>query len=154
MDKDQNQIVEEKYRYIEYLFKNYFIATDENGKLGVINSSGDIILDMKYSFLQKIKGKNIVQAGQDEAEPGSETQSKSQLEFYSENMEKVVEISNATIKEQDNFVIITNDETKTYLDNTGNIINDISNIEKGNLPDEIGEYKKEQITMENVYYTK
>ncbi len=145
MDKNQNQLVPENYRYIEYLFKDYFIATDEKGDLGIINSNGKIILDMKYSFVQRIKGKNIVQVGQVESNI---------TEFYSENIENVLSVSNANVELQDDFIIISNDEGKQYLDNTGKIMDDTSKIQNINLPDKIGEYKRIQITVENVYYEK
>lgn len=144
-DKNYNQLVEEKYRYIEYLYDNYFIATDDNGRLGVINSNGKIILDMKYSSLQKIKGKNIVQAVVAETE---------MTEFYSTKMENVVTISKPNIQIQDNYVVISNGEEKIYLNNDGNKIEDTSNLKNTTFPDEIGDYKKEQITIENIYYTK
>lgn len=144
-DKNGNQLVDENYRYIEYLYKNYFIAKDENGNLGVINSNGKIILDMKYSSLQKIKGKNIVQAV--EKNTGIN-------EFYSVNMEKVLDISKANIQIQNDYVVILNNEEKSYLDNDGNKIEDTSNLKRADFPEKIGDYKKEQITIENVYYIK
>ena len=144
-DKNGNQLVDENYRYIEYLYKNYFIAKDENGNLGVINSNGKIILDMKYSSLQKIKGKNIVQAV--EKNTGIN-------EFYSANMEKVLDISKANIQIQNDYVVILNNEEKFYLDNDGNKIEDTSNLKRADFPEKIGDYKKEQITIENVYYIK
>ena len=144
-DKSGNKLVDENYRYIEYLYKNYFIATDENGNLGVINSNGKIILEMKYSSLQKIKGKNIVQA----VENGTNTS-----EFYSSDMKKVLEISKPNIQMEDDYIVVSNDEEKQYLDNNGNIIQDINNLKQPNYPNEIGDYKKEQITVENVYYIK
>ena len=145
MDKDGKQLVPENYRYIEYLFKDYFIATDENGNLGVINSNGKIILDMKYSFMQKLKDKNIIQAGEAESDI---------TEFYSENMEKVLSVSKANVEIEENFVIISNEEQKQYLDNSGNILNDTSKIQEIDLPETIGDYKRVQVTVENVYYTK
>ena len=144
-DKNYNQLVDENYRYIEYLYENYFIATDENGNLGVINSNGRVILEMKYSSLQKIKGKKILQAV--ETETGMS-------EFYSATMEKVVSGENANILTQDEYVIITMGEEKIYLDNAGNKIEDTTQLQDTAFPDEIGEYKKEQITIENVYYIK
>ena len=144
-DKSGNKLVDENYRYIEYLYKNYFIATDENGNLGVINSNGKIILEMKYSSLQKIKGKNIVQA----VENGTNTS-----EFYSSDMKKVLEISKPNIQMEDDYIVVSKDEEKQYLDNNGNIIQDINNLKQPNYPNEIGDYKKEQIPVETVYYIK
>ena len=145
IDKDGNKLVDENYRYIEYLYGNYFVATDDNGNLGVINSNGKVILDMKYSSLQKIKGKNIVQA----VSKGENTS-----EFYSSEMKQVVSVEKPNIQTEDDYIIIINDEEKTYLDNNGNKIQDISTLKQANYPDEIGNYKKLQVTVENVYYVK
>ena len=142
VDKNGNKLVEDKYRYIEYLYKNYFIATDDNGNLGVINSNGKVIVDMKYSSLQRVKGKNIVQA----------IDSNGISEIYSDKMENVLSIEKPNISIQKDYVVISNDENKTYLDNDGNIIKDISNLKKENYPEQIGDLKKEQITIEDVYY--
>lgn len=144
-DKNGNKLVEENYRYIEYLYQNYFIATDENGNLGVINSNGKVILEMKYSSLQKIKGKNIVQAVASDTDKS---------EFYSSDMKPIVTISKPNIQVEKDYVILSNGDEKTYVDENGNVVQDISKLKSASFPDEIGEYKKEQITVENVYYRK
>ena len=145
LDQNDNPLVEEKYRYIEYVYDQYFIATNEDGNLGIINSNGKVILDMKYNSLQKIKGKNMIQAV--EAETGV-------TEFYSAKMEKTASVEGATIQIQDDYIIIANDQEKIYLDNDGNKIEDITSLKNTSFPDQIGDYQKEQITIENVYYTK
>lgn len=144
MDKNGNKLVEDKYRYLEYLYKNYFSAIDDQGNIGIINSNGKTIIDMKYISIQKMKEKNIVQA----------IDSNGVSEFYSETMEKVLEIQRPNISIQDDYIIISNEENKIYLDNNGNIITDISNLKKENYPIQIGEYKKEQINIEDVFYVK
>lgn len=144
-DKNGNQLVNEEYRYIEYLYKNYFIATDENGNLGVINSDGKIIVDMKYSSLQKIKDKNMIQAM--DAETGM-------TEIYSQDMQIATQTQDNNIQIQDDYIIVSDSEKETYLDNNGTIIQDTSSLKKTGFPETIGEYKKEQITIENVYYEK
>ena len=145
MDKNGNKLVDENYRYIEYLYKNYFIATNENGNLGVINSNGKVILDMKYGSLQKIKGKNIVQA----VEAGTD-----KSEIYSIDMNNVLTMSKANIQVQKDYIIISNENEKIYLDENGNQIQDETRIQNKSFPEEIGDYKKEQVTIENVYYIK
>ena len=142
LDKNGNKLVEDKYRYLEYLYKNYFTAIDDEGKIGIINSNGKTILDMKYSSIQKIKEKNIIQTIDDNGVS----------EFYSETMDKVLELEKPNISIQDDYVIISNETNKIYLDNQGNIINDISNLKKENFPDKIKEFKKEIFTLEDIYY--
>ena len=143
MDKDGNKLVDENYRYLEYLYKDYFIATDENGNLGVINSKGKVILDMKYSSLQKIKGKNIIQAVENNIS-----------EFYSVEMKKIEEVEKPSVFVEDDYIVVASGDKKIYLDNDGKVIEDTSNLKRESYPDIIGDYNKEQVTVENVYYVK
>ena len=146
IDMAGNKLVDENYRYIEYLYGNYFVAKDDEGNLGVINSNGKVILDMKYSSLQKIKGKNIIQA----VEKGQNIS-----EFYSSEMKKIISIEKPNIQtENEDYIIINNNDEKIYFDNNGNKIEDISNLKKENYPDKIGDYFKQQVTVENVYYVR
>ena len=145
VDQNGNKLVDENYRYIEYLYGNYFVATDDNGNLGVINNNGKIILEMKYSSLQKIKGKNIIQA----VEKGKNTS-----EFYSQDMKEIGTFEKANIQTENDYIIIISGGEKIYLDNNGNKIQDIQSLKKEDYPEKIGEYEKVQITLENVYYTK
>ena len=128
------------------MYGNYFVATDDNGNLGVINNNGKVILDMKYSSLQKIKGKNIIQA----VEKGQNIN-----EFYSSEMKEIIKVEKPEIRsENEDYIIIIDNEEKMYFDNNGNKIQDLSNLKKENYPDKIGDYSKEQVTIENVYYVK
>ena len=122
----------------------WYAPAAEPRDIGIINSNGKTILDMKYSSIQKIKEKNIIQTIDDNGVS----------EFYSETMDKVLELEKPNISIQDDYVIISNETNKTYLDNQGNIINDISNLKKENFPDKIKEFKKEIFTLEDIYYVK
>ncbi len=145
INKDGTQLVEEKYRYIEYLYNNFFIATNDEGALGVINNNGKVVLDMKYNLLQKIKGMNIIQAGM---------QDSNKIEFYSQEMKKVLEIENPNIDLRKDYVIISNDNEIVYLDNKGTQIQETESLKALNFPEKIGEYRREQITINDIYYTK
>lgn len=144
MDKNGNQLVENKYRYLEYLFQNYFIAVDDQGNLGVINSNGKTVVEMKYNSLQKVKGKNIVQAINDEKV----------TEIYSKELKNVLTMQDANISIQEDYIIVSNQDKIMYLDNDGNIINDTAKLKKENYPKKIGDFEKEQTTIENIYYVK
>lgn len=143
-DKEGNKLVDDQYRYIEFLYKNYFIAINEEGNIGVINSNGKVIIDMKYNSVQKIKEKNIVHA----------IDSNGISDFYSEKMEKEYSMEKPNISIQDDYIIITNENNTAYLDNNGNKIEDITTLKKEDYPSKIGEYEKEQLTTENIYYVK
>lgn len=145
IDKDGKQLVEEKYRYIEYIFKDYFIATDEEGNLGIINSKDQKMLEMKYSTLQKIKGKNIIQA------VSSETNI---TEIYSEDLEKTLSAEKPTINTQEDYIVVIANDEETYIDKSGKKIQNTANLKSINYPDEIKQYQKIQTSIENVYYVK
>ena len=144
IDKNGNQLVDDKYRYIEYLYKDYFAAKDEKGKFGIIDNNGREILESKFSSLQKVKGKNIIIADEEDDEDI----------FYSQDIKEVARTKNSGIQIEDDYIVITDGNDKIYLDNNGGKIADTSNVKKNNYPDMIGEYSREQITVENVYYVK
>ena len=144
ISKDGKELVKEEYKYIEYLFDNYFIAKNDEGNLGIIDSNNKIMLEFKYSSLQKIKGKNIIQALDEEGN----------TLIYSVRFENTLAMKNANINRQEDYIIVSNENEKVYLDNNGNIINDTTNIKQVNNPDKIGEYEKEQISIEKIYYIK
>ncbi len=144
IDKNGNQLVENKYRYLEYLFQNYFIAVDDQGNLGVINSNGKIVIEINNNTLQKVKGKNIVQAINDEKI----------TEIYSKELKNVLTMQDANISIQEDYIIVSNQDKIMYLDNDGNIINDTAKLKKENYPKKIGDFEKEQTTIENIYYVK
>ena len=73
-------------------------------------------------------------------------------EIYSQDMQIATQTQDNNIQIQDDYIIVSDSEKETYLDNNGTIIQDTSSLKKTGFPETIGEYKKEQITIENVYY--
>ena len=55
-------ITEQNYKYLEFAYNNYFIATNEQDKVGVIDLEENVILDFKYDVIQLVKGENKLQA--------------------------------------------------------------------------------------------
>ena len=98
---------------------------------------------MKYSSLQKIKGKNIIQAVENNIS-----------EFYSVEMKKIEEVEKPSVFVEDDYIVVASGDKKIYLDNDGKVIEDTSNLKRESYPDIIGDYNKEQVTVENVYYVK
>ena len=126
-------------------YKNYFIAKDDRGLLGVINSNGKVVLELKYDSVQKIKQKELLQV----IDESTKT-----TYIYSDDMKQILSMQNANIDIRDDYVLIYNESEKKYLKNDGTIIEDISKLKLTNFPDKIGEYNKKQVTLENIYYTK
>lgn len=141
--KDGTILVEKSYRYIEYLYGNYFIAKNDEGLLGIIDSTGKEILELKYDSVQRIKGKKMVQIIEKDTNI---------TKIFSENMKEITSIKNANIIQEDDYCLIYNENEKIYIDNNGKKIDDISKLKTQNYPDLIGEYKKVQVTLDFVYY--
>lgn len=116
IDSNNKQIINEKYLYLEYAYNNYFIVCGENGKLGVIDDKDNIILEFKYDLLQKLQDKDMLQAVILETNTN---------EIYSSNLEKVLEIDNASIDIEKDYVRIYSDTELKYLDNNGTQIDNV-----------------------------
>lgn len=110
MNSNGDEIVEEKYNYIEYLYDNYFIVSNENSKLGIIDDRENVKVEIKYDSLQKIQNTNIVQA--------IISQSKV-TDLYSKQMEKICEMENANIEIKENYVKVYNETETKYFDLDG-----------------------------------
>ena len=145
VNREDKTIIEERYRYLEYLYGKYFIVADESGNLGVIDSNNQVVLDLKYNSLQRIKGKNMVQAIEKDSKV---------VEVYSQNMNKIVSSKDASIHLEKEYIVVSINSDNKYFDNNGEEINDIKNFVKNDFPQEIGEYKKKQSAIEHIYYEK
>lgn len=145
--KQGETILENIYNYIEYAFDDYFIVANQNEKYGVINSNGRVFLDIKYDLIQKIRNKNILQIS---------SRKNDKLKIYSSNLEEVVSIKSAILQNENNYLKVSNKNQQIFLDNNGNIIEESSEIVqndlKKKLPDSIKDFKKQQITLDDVYY--
>lgn len=56
------QISKLNYKYLEFAYNNYFIASNEQDKMGIIDLQENIIVDFKYDVIQVVKGENKLQA--------------------------------------------------------------------------------------------
>lgn len=106
--RDGKQIIEEKYNYIEYLYDNYFIVSNENSKLGIIDDKDNTKVEIINDSVQKIKDTNIIQTT-----IGQTTQ------LFSKEMKKVCEMENAIIEEKDDYIKIYNSEQTKYFNQDG-----------------------------------
>ncbi|MBR0427113.1 MAG: WG repeat-containing protein [Clostridia bacterium] len=140
-------LVENSYNYIEYAFGEYFIVENKDEKYGVINANGRTFIDTKYDLIQKIRNKNILQIS---------SRKNDKITLYSSKLEEVVSLKSAVIQNEENFVKIHNKKELVLLDKDGNKIDENSEIVqnelKKKLPEKIGNYKKQQITLDDVFY--
>lgn len=146
-NKEGIELVNTNYRYIEYIFGDYFIAENQNEKYGIINANGKTIVNFDYDLIQKIKNKNIVQASLKNSE---------EIKIYSSKLELVVTMKLATLKNEKNYIKLFNKKESLFLDKDGNQIEESSDIIQKDLqrelPDKIKDYTKIQYSLDDVYY--
>ncbi len=108
--KDGEQIVEEKYSYIEYLYGDYFRASNEKSKLGVLNNKGEEKIAIENDSLQKIEESTVLQAT---------IASTDTTILYDSNMTKICEMKKAKVEVEDNYIKIYNNEEMKYFNKEG-----------------------------------
>ena len=107
------ELTQQNYHFIEYAYDNYFIATNEQDKVGVIDTEENVVVEFNYDLIQLIKGKSIFQAIDFET---------NKTDIYDSKFDLALEMSNANIEILDDGVKVHNNEQEILLDNTGKII--------------------------------
>lgn len=118
VNQSEQEIIPQNYNYIEYLYDNYFIACSKDGKLGVINDKKEEKIPFKYETLQKIENCKIIKA----IAPTDKV-----TQIYSSKMEKICELKNATLKQEEQYLKIFNDDELKYVDTVSE--KEVSNTE-------------------------
>ena len=99
------------YAYIQYLFNNYFIASNGNGKLGIIDENDNVKLEFEYSSIQVIDDTNLIKATKNET-----------TEIYSSKITKICEMNNAIIENNGSYIKIYNDNDIKYISSDENLV--------------------------------
>ena len=109
IDDEGKQVIDEKYNYIEYLYDNLFIASSENGELGVINDKDEVKINLECNSVQRIGDTDLIRAV-----VGQTTR------IYKKDMTLACELTGATVTEEENYIKISNNDETKYLDKEGN----------------------------------
>ena len=109
-DKNTNDILENGYSYLEYAFDDYFIASNEDGKQGLINSNGDIKIEFKYDLVQHVENTKVIRTLNLDT---------NETEIYNSNIEKIATMTNATIEVKDNRIEVYNEKEEIKFDLNG-----------------------------------
>ncbi len=134
------------YSYLELLFDKYFIATNEQGKTGVIDSEENIIIEFKYSMIQVITSKNAVQAIDFDT---------GEVEIYNNKLEKTIGMKDMSIVNVNKYIKVYNEEEEKYLHEDGNVIEDektLEEIKKETAVMKIKDFKRVTYGSEQYYY--
>ena len=109
--ENDKKITETDYSYIQYLFDNYFIASNGNGKLGIIDTTNNKKLEFDYSSIQIIDDTNLIKAIKGDT-----------TEIYSNKIEKICEMNNAIIENNESYIKIYNDNDIKYISSDEKLI--------------------------------
>lgn len=115
--KNEKEVTKNRYTYITYLYDNYFIACNTNGKLGIIDSSDKTKIEFIYNSIQIIENTNMIQAVNNNTK---------MTEIYSSEMKKICELENATLENNRDYIKVYNNEQIKYI---GKDEKEISNTE-------------------------
>ena len=109
IDKEGKQLIEEKYNYLEYLYNDLFIASSENGQLGVINDKDEVKINFECNSVQKVENTDLIRSVVDQT-----------TRIYKKDMTLACELTGATVTEEENYIKIANNDETKYLDKEGN----------------------------------
>ena len=155
--KNEEKTTKNEYTYIQYLYDNYFIACNTNGKLGIIDNTEKVKVEFNYNSIQQIENTSMIQAVNNSTKT---------TEIYSKEMKKITELQNATIESNKKYIKMYNDNETKYISNdekestnvevfTNNKIFAKKQGDKWGFVDESGnkvvDYKYEKVTEINEY---
>lgn len=115
--ENEEKITKNEYSYIQYLYDNYFIVCNTDGKLGIIDDQENTKIEFNYNSIQQIENTKMVQAINN---------STKMTEIYSKEMKKICELENATIENNEEYLRIYNNNETKYVSKEGQ---EITNIE-------------------------
>mgnify|MGYP004610737053 CR=1 FL=1 len=146
-----------EYTYIEHLYDNYFLVSNSDSKLGIIDDNENNKLAFNYSSIQKIDNVDLIQAT---------NSNNKKTEIYNKDLKKICELENATIENKNEYIKLSNNNETKYITKQGNevknteiyIKNKIFAKKQGNLwgfvdvnGNKVVDYKYEKVTEENEY---
>lgn len=106
IDKDNNQITKNNYSYLEYIGNDKFIASVQNGKLGVIDIAEKQIVETKYDSFEKLQKTSCFT---------STLAENNSIQIYDKDMNKVCDMESANIEVEDNYIKVYNQNDTKYF---------------------------------------
>lgn len=106
--KEGKELIEEKYSYMEYLYNDYFIVSNENSKLGVVDNKDVVKIPIENDSVQKVEGTDLIQAVVANT-----------TKLYNKTMNNICEMENATVEVNSDYIKIYNDKQIQYFNKDG-----------------------------------
>ena len=128
---ESGKVIEDDYSYVQYLFDKYFIVQKDD-KFGVIDDSGNVIIECKYEVIQPTLEFSIIQLLSKDGN----------IEILDKNFNSIVDASKITISMYTGYLKVTNKDKDIYVNKDGKIV-DYSEVEKNNnlYPETIKDYR-------------
>lgn len=104
--KNNEVITENRYTYIQYLYDNYFIACNANGKLGIIDDRENTKIEFNYHSIQQIENTQMIETVSD---------NENTVQVYSKEMKKICELENAKIENNKEYIKLYNENEVKYI---------------------------------------
>lgn len=108
--ENNNKITKNKYIYIEYLYDNYFMCCNSEGRLGIIDDKENTKVEFKYNSIQKIGSTQLIQTSNNNT---------NLTEIYSDTMNKITELKDAKIEEKEEYIKLYNENDTKYITKDG-----------------------------------
>ena len=104
--KEGQILVTNKYNYIEYLYDNYFIAGNAEGKSGIINDKDEVKVSIQYDVIQKLDNCDIIQ---------TILSNNNILELFDRTMSKLISLADGKLTLADNYIkVYSSTQTKYF----------------------------------------
>ncbi len=110
-------IIDDNYTYIGYLPGNYFIVS-KDGKNGIVDHTGKVVLEMKYTSIFRFNDTNLIQA---------EIADTKTIELYNLKIEQMAKMDGAEIEQYEpstinpnKYIMLVSENNFSYYDENGN----------------------------------
>jgi len=111
IDNNGKELIPLKYNYLEYVYEDIFIASDEL-LLGIINVRDETVIDFKYEVIQKIEDTNIIEA---------KIYSKNKLDLYNKELKNMYSTTNNSyVYKNENYIKVSAQNETKYFNLDGN----------------------------------
>ena len=121
-----NKIIDNNYKYIEYLYDNYFIVKNENSKLGIIDDNNKMIVNFEYDTIGKINDTNAIIAKKIDDKI---------YDIYDNTLEKIATSDKINIlkidMDKESYIEVYMCGSSIYLNNKGEKV-DVKQVYKNN----------------------
>ena len=113
VNSQYEKITNQNYEFIEYAYDTYFIVTNEQNKVGMIDLDEKVLIEFNYDLIQIVKGKNIIKAIDFNT---------NKTDIYDSQFDLALEMTDANIELLDDGIKVYNNEQENMLDNNGKYI--------------------------------